>query len=217
MHRTSIPCLLAALACPPVAACSSSGDSSDVAYVRIQNDFNDPQFSYNPPWTICRSSYLGEQFGAIAIGSTSAEQQVKPGLDNVLMVAAWDDPTCAAAHSMPIASANEEEVVSGQHRTITISMPAHQGPCPPEGVAPMPETLYDRIVALWPEYGFLPYAQRTQNPQCLPSQDTEADAGTDGPVDTGASLDAGAPGEGGAADSTSEASAHVDASDAGSD
>jgi hypothetical protein len=34
-------------------------------------------------------------------------------------------------------------------------------------VEPIPQALYDRILELWPEYGFLPYEQRTENPECL--------------------------------------------------
>ena len=150
-----------------MAACGTDDNASTkAAFVRIQNDFNDPNMTYNPPWTICSSSYLGVEFGQIAIGETSTENQVTSGLDNVLMVAAWDDPTCAPAKCLPIASKNEEEVVDGQRRTIAINMANHQGPCPPEGVAPIPQSLYDRILALWPGYGFLPYDQRTSNPEC---------------------------------------------------
>jgi hypothetical protein len=145
-----------------MAACSST----DPAHVQIKNDFNNPANTFNPPWTICKSSYLGVEFGEIAIGATSAAKEVEPGLDNVLMVAAWDDPTCSAEHALPIASANEEEVVDGQTRTITIGLSNHQGPCPPEGVPPLPRALYDRITKLWPEYGFQPYDKRTDNPQC---------------------------------------------------
>ena len=149
--------LLAALA-------GCGGDES--AQVRLHNDFNNPQMTVQPPWTICQSSYRGVSFGAIAIGAKSAEHEVVPGLDNVLMVAAYNDPTCAAAHCLPIATRNEEEVVDGQVRTIAINMPNHQGPCPPQGVQPIPEALYNRILALWPQYAFKPYAQRTENPQC---------------------------------------------------
>jgi len=148
------------------AACG--GGESHTAYASIKNDFNDPEITgFQPPWTICRSSYLGVSFGDIAIGETSPEKQVEAGIDNVLMVAAWDDPTCAPAHALPIASANAEEIVPGQHRTVVIGLTNHQGPCPPEGVAPISQELYDRILALWPEYGFKPYEQRAQNPQCL--------------------------------------------------
>jgi hypothetical protein len=158
--RSLAPVLLLPLVLP---ACDQG---ADVAYVTLQNDFNDPANAFNPPWTICEASYLGVDFGTIAIGATSVEQEVTPGLDHVLMVAAWDDPTCDPAHALPIASKDEEEVVSGQHRTIVIGLSSHQGPCPPEGVAPMAEEQYERIRALWPAYGFLPYADRAQNPQC---------------------------------------------------
>ena len=152
--------------CALAAGCG--GSESKVAFASIQNDFNDPAISgFQPPWTICKASYLGVAFDQVAIGATSAEKQVEAGIDNVLMVAAWDDPTCDPAHALPIASKNAEETVPGQHRTVVISMPNHQGPCPPEGVQPIPQALYDRILALWPEFNFKPYDQRTQNTQCL--------------------------------------------------
>ncbi len=102
------------------------------------------------------------------------------------MVAAWGDPTCSSAKSLPIASKNKEEVVGGQTRTIAIGMSNHQGPCPPEGVAPIPEELYNRILQLWPEYGFKPYADRAQNIQCAGSGgDSKQDGGVEGGVDSG--------------------------------
>ena len=149
-------------------ACGDDGDSEDeVAHVAIQNDFNNESFDRMPPWTICESYYGGSEFGTIGIGESSEEQEVSPGLGYVYMVAAWDDPACAAEHCLPIASRQEEEVVPGQTRTIAINVPNHQGPCPPEGVAPIPQDLYEEILDLWPDYGFLPYAQRTENPECL--------------------------------------------------
>jgi hypothetical protein len=150
-----------------LAAGGCGGSDESVGYASIKNDFNNPQMSFQPPWTICRSSYLGVDFGPIPLDSASGEREVKPGLDYVLMVAAWKDPACAAEHALPIASKSEEEIVSGQHRTIAINLASHQGSCPPEGVAPIPQVLYDRILALWPELGFLPYAKRTQNLECL--------------------------------------------------
>lgn len=151
-----------------VAGCGGS-EEKDYAFASIINDFNNPAMSFQPPWTICRASYLGTDFSeaALAAGQVSAEKQVKAGLDNVLMVAAWADPTCAAAHALPIASKNEEEILPDQHRSIAINLPNHQGACPPEGTAPIPAALYGRILALWPEFGFLPYDQRTFNPQCV--------------------------------------------------
>jgi hypothetical protein len=160
----ALTCL--ALGCLALAGGCGPADEAP-ALVRIHNDFDNPELSFQPPWTICQSSYHGVDFGSIAISETSDEREVVAGLDYVLMVAAWDDPECDPAHSLPIASRNEEEVVPGQSRTIAINLPNHQGPCPPEGVQPIPQELYDRILALWPEYGFLPYDQRTQNPQCL--------------------------------------------------
>jgi hypothetical protein len=142
-------------------------DSVKQARVQLKNDFNNPEMAYQPPWTICESSYLDVEFGKLGIGETSAEKDVPPGLGYVLMVAAWDDPTCAPENCLPIASKNEEEVVDGQGRTISVNMANHQGPCPPEGVQPIPEAQYNRIAELWPEYGFKPYADRTQNTECL--------------------------------------------------
>lgn len=150
-----------------VGAAGCGSDEDGVAYVSIKNDFNNPQMSFQPPWTICESSYMNTDFGKLALDAASEEKLVKPGLGYVLMVAAWNDPSCAAASALPIASKNEEEVVAGQHRTIAINLANHQGSCPPEGVAPIPEELYNQILTLWPAYGFQPYAQRTQNTECL--------------------------------------------------
>jgi hypothetical protein len=155
-----------------LAACSGL-DSGGTAYVRIFNDFNDPSVSANtfqPPWTICESSYRGTEFGRIGLEETSYELAVTPGDDYVLMVAAWNDPTCKIANCLPIAGTSLEETVDGQHRTITMQYNNHAGPCPPTGIAPIPEAQYDRILALWPTYKFLPYAERTQNPECLAPQ-----------------------------------------------
>lgn len=168
MRTISAPLLILTAHFVFVSGCGSGDGGDDVAYASIKNDFNNPEMSFKPPWTICRSSYLGVDFGPIALDATSTEKEVKPGLDNVLMVAAWNDPTCNPASALPIASQNAEEIVSGQHRTIAVNLANHQGACPPEGVAPIPEALYNRILALWPEFGFQPYAQRTQNAQCLP-------------------------------------------------
>ncbi|MBU1535790.1 hypothetical protein KKF84_10750 [Myxococcota bacterium] len=148
-------------------AVSCESEEAGEAVVSIKNDFNNPEMTYQPPWTICESSYLGQEFGPIAIGETSATLTIQPGLGNVLMVAAWDDPDCNPENCLPIASKNEEEVVDGQTRVISINMPNHQGPCPPEGVQPIPEELYEAIRAMWPQYDFLPYDQRTENTQCL--------------------------------------------------
>lgn len=162
-HRRVFVAVLAVLGA--AAGCVQADEEQ--ALVRLHNDFDNPETPFQPPWTICESSYLGVEFGHVDIGEQSEELAVAPGLDVVLMVAAWEDPTCAAENCLPIASRNEEEVVDGQARTIAINMPNHQGPCPPEGVPPIPEETYERIRALWPEYGFLPYARRSENPQCL--------------------------------------------------
>ena len=162
--RYSFLALLAAACLPTIG--TGCGGSQDIAYASIKNDFNNPEMTFNPPWTICKSAYMGMEFDKIEIGATSGEQEVGPGLDYVLMVAAWDDPACDPLHCLPIASRNEEEIVTGQHRVIAINLPNHQGPCPPEGVEPIPQDLYDRILALWPEFNFEPYDQRADNPQC---------------------------------------------------
>ena len=168
MNVISTAGLIAALAAMLLVGASGCGnEEEELAFVQIQNDFNNPEMDRQPPWTICESSYLDVEFGVVGIGETSDEQEVIPGLDNVLMVAAWDDPTCAPEHCLPIASKNEEEVVDGQRRTIAINVPNHQGPCPPEGVQPIPQGLYERILALWPDYEFKPYDERTENTQCL--------------------------------------------------
>ena len=149
-------------------ACESESDEEEVARVRIKNDFNNAEIEgFQPPWTICEASYLDTNFGGITIGETSPEKEVGPGLDYVLIVAAWDDPTCAPENCLPIASKNEEEVVDGQSRTIAINMPNHQGPCPPEGVPPIPQAQYERILKLWPKYDFKPYDKRAENTECL--------------------------------------------------
>jgi hypothetical protein len=152
---------LAVLGLAFAAGCGNDDDAP--AHASIKNNFGTM-----PPWTICRSSYMGVDFGTIAIGDSSPEKQVKAGLDYVLLVGAWSDPTCSPATSLPLASNKEIEIVPGQHETITMEMANHQGPCPPEGVAPIPEAVYDRIIALWPEFNFQPYATRAQNTECLP-------------------------------------------------
>ncbi|MGI5861235.1 MAG: hypothetical protein ACOX6T_04150 [Myxococcales bacterium] len=164
VEQRLIGVLLAAAFILPCTGCD--GEETTPARVSIKNDFANPEMARNPPWTICKAAFQGVEFGKIPVGATSEEKEVEPGLDYVLMVAAWDDPDCDPAHALPIASKNEEEVVAGQTRTLAINMPNHQGPCPPEGVAPVPEEVYERIRDRWPEYGFKPYAERTLNPQC---------------------------------------------------
>ena len=114
----------------------ASGDAN--GFAGIQNDFNYTQFDFQPPWSICKASHNGIEFDKIAIGETSDKQEVPAGLDYVLMVAAWADPDCKPENCLPIATKNEEELVKGQTRTIAINLPSHQGPCPPEGTAPIP-------------------------------------------------------------------------------
>ena len=152
-----------------VIGCGDGGgdDETDNATVSLRNDFENPEFDRMPPWTICEAHYGGAEFGTIGLGETSEPQEVSPGLDYVYMVAAWDDPSCTPENCLPIASRQEEEVVPGRTRTIAINVANHQGPGPPENVEPIPQTLYERILELWPEYGFLPYEQRTENPECL--------------------------------------------------
>jgi hypothetical protein len=155
-----VAAILGAVACEPA--------DEGSATVSIQNDFNNATAVFQPPWTICEASYQGVEFGQIGLGETSDSRAVKPGLDYVLMVAAWGDPTCAKENCLPIATKNEEEVVDGQTRTIVVGLANHEGSCPPEGTAPIPEAQYERIRALYPAYGFKPYAERTQNIECLP-------------------------------------------------
>lgn len=138
------------------------------ATVRIKNDFNNASMDRKPPWTIAKCSYQGVEFGKILLGDSSDAKEVEPGLDYVLMVACWADTACSTQNCLPIASKVEEEIVAGQTRTIALNAPNHQGPCPPEGVEPIPEDLYNRILTLYPEYQFKPYAERAQNPQCIP-------------------------------------------------
>lgn len=157
----------AALAASLLFLSACGEEAKPAALVKIKNDFNNPEMARKPQWTLCKVSYLDVDFGKIGLDETSAEKTVTPGLGYVLMVAAWEDPTCSPAKSLPIASKNEEEVVDGQSRTIAINMANHQGPCPPEGVAPIPEAQYEKIRKLWPELEFKPYAERTQNTQCL--------------------------------------------------
>jgi hypothetical protein len=174
-------------------ACGNSSISSDKATAAIFNDFNSTAFDFSPPWTICQSYYLGTQFGEIALGATSAKKTVDAGSDYVLMVAAWADPTCNPVNCVPIASADPQEIDPGQVETITMDVNDHQGPCPPEGVEPIPEAQYNRIAALWPSYNFYPYAQRAQAKACQPTDDDDDVSPTDddaSPTDDDASPDA---------------------------
>jgi len=155
------------IAIAAIMSCNTTDpQEKQTATVRIKNYFNNPDNAFNPPWTIMKCSYRGVQFGKIGIGDSSEAKQVEPGLDYVLMVAAWADTSGADTNCLPIASRIEEEVVDGQTRTIVIQLSNHQGPCPPLGVQPIPEAQYEQIRQLWPEYNFKPYADRAQNPQC---------------------------------------------------
>ena len=149
-----------------VNSCAPTKTEEKKAVVRIKNDFNNASLDRKPPWTIAKCSYRGVEFGKILLGDSSEAKEVEPGIDYVLFVASWADTACSTQHCLPIASKIEEEVVEGQTRTIVLNAPNHQGPCPPEGVEPIPEAIYNRILELWPEYGFKAYAERMQNPQC---------------------------------------------------
>jgi hypothetical protein len=158
---------IAVILAATIISCNSDNPTAPKsATVRIKNFFNNPANAYNPPWTIIKSSYRGVDFGKIAIGDSSEAKKVEPGLDYVLMVAAWSDTAGNPEHCLPIATKIKEEVVDGQARTIVVELSNHQGPCPPEGVAPIPEAQYEQIRALWPQFNFKPYAQRAENPQC---------------------------------------------------
>ncbi|MCX7726245.1 MAG: hypothetical protein N2053_05300 [Chitinispirillaceae bacterium] len=146
--------------------CNILNPTDRKATVRIKNDFNNPTLERRPPWTICKCNYRGVEFGKILLGDSSEAKEVEPGIDYVLMVLAWNDTACSTHNCLPVASKVEEEVVAGQSRTISINAPNHQGPCPPEGIQPIPEELYNRICKLYPEYGFKSYSERTLNPQC---------------------------------------------------
>ncbi len=158
--------LIIATVCAFYWSCVLDKSKNTPATVRLKNDFNNPAMERKPPWTICESNYRGVEFDKILLGDSSQARDVNPGLDYVLMVLAWDDPACSTHNSLPVASKNEEEVVDGQLRVIFLNAPNHQGPCPPEGIQPIPRALYERILALWPQYSFKPYDQRAENPQC---------------------------------------------------
>ena len=160
MRRPST-CLVVPLLCGLLlAACG--GEDPRTATVSLRNDFG-----ATPPWTVCQAWYNGVAFDRVPPGATSAPREVQAGLGPVYLVGAWADPDCRPEHCLPLATRNDEEVVPGQQRTISLTMQNHQGPCPPEGVAPIPEALYGKVLALWPQYGFRPYAERTTNPQCV--------------------------------------------------
>jgi hypothetical protein len=59
--KTGIPWLILAAA---LAACG--GEDPGQAQVRIKNDFNNPELAFQPPWTLCKVSYLGVDFGKLA-------------------------------------------------------------------------------------------------------------------------------------------------------
>ncbi len=160
--------LLALVLVGGLAACGDDdGKGPGMATVRIHNDFDNPDLPRQPPWTICHAWYNGTYFDKVGWGETSEALEVRAGLGLVYMIAAWDDPTCSEAKMLPIASKIEEETLVGQERTITIGLTNHQGPCPPEGVQPIPEEAYEQVRSLWAQYTFKPYAERTENPQCL--------------------------------------------------
>jgi len=170
MNRILLLTLTLALLLLSLFALSACGDDKDeeTAFVSIKNDFNNESMEKKPPWVICEAYYGGTFYkGPINLGQTSAEQEVDAGIDYVYMVLAWEDATCAKENCLPVASKNREETVVDQHRVIALNAPNHQGPCPPEGVQPIPEAQYNKILELWPEYSFKSYAERTQNPQCL--------------------------------------------------
>ena len=142
----------------------AGGDDEAFATVTLENDFDDPDFPM-PPWTICEAHYGGTYYDeALSPGDVGTAQPVDPGLDYVYMVASFGDPSCESP--APLATRMEEETLPGQTRTIAISVPNHQGPCPPMGVPPIPEAQYERVRELFPEYDFPPYAERLSLPLC---------------------------------------------------
>ena len=158
-------CISALVAGAAIMSCNvTDPQEKQTATVRIVNGF---PTTTPPPWTIADCSYNGVEFGKIVRGDTSAPMEVPAGYDYLLMVCAWDDTACSTQNCLPIATRAREEVVEGQTRIITVTMENHQGPCPPNpAVQPLSQELYDRILQIWPEYGFKPYVDRAQNPQC---------------------------------------------------
>lgn len=158
---------LAIMLCSTAVACGGADDGEEPATVRIENDFDNPQFDAQPPWTICNAHYLGAEFGPITRGEVSDPQEVEAGVGRVLMVGSFADPECNPENTLPLATPAEEEVVPGQERTIAINLPNHKGPCPPrEDIEPIDRESYERISELYPEYDFEPYDSREQNTQC---------------------------------------------------
>lgn len=147
--------------------CSGSNhDDVTTATVRLRNDLAVPDAAPQV-WTVCRSSFLGVDFGTIDARGNSPPRTVEPGLDYVLTIAALNDPQCDATNALPLASVRQEGVVDGQSRTIAINAGGYQSPCASGTTGPMAKPAYDRIVALWPEYGFLPYDRLGENAACL--------------------------------------------------
>jgi hypothetical protein len=166
-HHTSCPLLTVTLCCLAAVVSACGGDEEKTATVSLKNDFNNPTAPAQPPWTVCHAWYNGTLFDKILLGATSAPQKVTAGLGPIYLIGSWNDPDCNPAHCLPLATKTDEETVPGQQRTIALVMTNHQGPCPPEGVQPIPEALYNKVLALWPEYQLKPYADRTKNPQCV--------------------------------------------------
>jgi len=158
--------LIAAIVGPATVGCGDDGAGS--AQVAIENDFDNPTFDAQPPWTICDAWFQGTYFGLIPRGERSEVMDVEPGVGLVYMVAAFADPTCAPENTLPLATVMDEEAIAGVERTVFINLPNHRGPCPPRmDIPPIPEDSYDRVLELFPDYAFEPYADRGQNPQCL--------------------------------------------------
>ena len=173
MTRPSRSALLLAtslIALGPLSACGDTeadDDAPETAVVTLENAFQNAE-GMGPKWTICEAWYNGTRFEtALAPGESTEPTEVEPGLSWVLMTAAWDDPTCAdEATQVILSTAQQEETVPGQARTIQLTAPNHRGPCPPEGVPPITEAAWNEALEVFADYDFPPYADRATIAGC---------------------------------------------------
>jgi hypothetical protein len=142
-------------------------DGAEPALVAIENDFDNPTFDAQPPWTLCDAWFQGTYFGRIPRGERSELLEVEPGVGLVFMVASFADPDCNDDNLLPLATVMDEEALAGVERTVFINLPNHRGPCPPRMDVPMiSEESYNRVLELFPDAPFEPYERRTENTQC---------------------------------------------------